>query len=70
MTKQQDKGTADPFEDWITTAEAAEMLGLTQRRVRQLLDEGELEFRKVTPRLVMVYKPSIENYLQGKSQEK
>jgi excisionase family DNA binding protein len=45
---------ADEFEqrirsmaqEWVTTSQAAELVGYTQRRVRQLADAGMIEARK------------------------
>ncbi len=34
---------------WCTTGEAAERLGLTQRRVQRLIDRGVLEARRTDP---------------------
>jgi len=53
---------------WITTAEAAERLGLTPRRIRQLARlEGKLAYRLVTPRLLLVRKSDVEKYKRGDS---
>lgn len=32
--------------EWITTSEAADLSGYTQRRIRQLLEEGQVEGQK------------------------
>jgi excisionase family DNA binding protein len=48
--------------DWITAAEAAKILGRTRRRVLQLIHEGKLQARKMTPRLWLVYRKSVEDY--------
>ena len=54
------------LDDWITTAEAATILGLTPRRVRQLAtDEGKLKHRMVTPRLMMVRRSDVERYKES-----
>ena len=36
------------LDDWITAAQAAKILGLKPRRVRQLCEAGTLPARKVT----------------------
>jgi len=49
--------------EWITTAEAARILGLTARRVRQLANvEDKIESRMVTPRLMLVKRADVERY--------
>jgi excisionase family DNA binding protein len=56
----------DALEGWITTAQAAKLLGLTARRVLQLIEEGELVGFKVNPRLWMVKEVSVQAYLKKK----
>lgn len=52
-----------PLEDWISTAEAAELLGVSQRRVNQMIDEGKLIAQKMHPRLTLVSRTSVKRYL-------
>ena len=59
-----DKNPQTELEDWITTAKAAQLLGKTQRRIQQLIREGKLEGSPVSPRLWLVSKQSVEEYLQ------
>lgn len=56
----------DTLEGWITTAQAAKLLGKTARRVLQLIEEGELVGFKVNPRLWMVKETSVQEYLKKK----
>ena len=58
--------TEDALEGWITTAEAARTLGLTQRRIRQLIEDGELVGQKVSANLWLVKKSSVEAYQRKK----
>ncbi|MDQ1673985.1 MAG: Helix-turn-helix domain, partial [Frankiaceae bacterium] len=37
------------MDDWLSVAEAAQRLGVSERRVRQLLDAGELAVGWVGP---------------------
>ena len=60
MTAQPSE--SEKLEDWITTAEAARLLGLTARRILQLIDEGKLEGYKLTPRMTLVSRISVEKY--------
>ena len=49
--------------EWITTAEAAKLLGVTARRVRQLAKiEDRLGFQMVTPRMMFVRRADVERY--------
>ena len=57
------------FKDWLTTAEVAQILDISQRRVRQLIRERAFEAIEVNPRLKMVYKPSLEEYIKRKKAE-
>lgn len=60
----EDRGevATNTFVEWITTADAATILRVTQRRVRQLIAEGELEARRVSPNLWMVKRSSVYRY--------
>jgi excisionase family DNA binding protein len=63
LTTQADQpAEGDKLKDWITTAEAGRLLGLTARRIRQLIDEGEIEAQKLTPRMTLVTRASVERY--------
>ena len=59
-----DKKTRQGLEDWITTAAAAKMLGKTQRRIHQLVIEEKLVGNRVSPRLWLVSKQSVEDYIK------
>lgn len=53
--------------DEISTAEAAAMLGLTDRTVRSMLDRGELLGRKLNPRSWAVARASVEHHIERAS---
>jgi excisionase family DNA binding protein len=48
--------------DWITTDKAAKLLGVSRRRVLQLIESGALEATKLNPRLWMIKRESVEEY--------
>lgn len=58
MTKRKDTQVAD----FVTTREAGEILGITPRHVNWLIAHGVLEAVKVTSRLTLVRRDSLENY--------
>ena len=45
--------------DWITTTEAAEILGMSSRGVRQAVDYQHLTAKKVGARLILVTRKSV-----------
>jgi len=48
-------------DEWMTTAQAAKMLGVTPRRVRQLArKEGRLRCELLTARMMMVRREDVE----------
>ncbi len=47
--------------EWITTERAAEILGVSVRRARQIIDEEHLAVKRVNPRLMLVRQYDIEN---------
>lgn len=59
--------TTTTIDDWIPTARAARLLGVTARRVRQLVDEKELEGKLMTPRFMVISRESLERYMLGKA---
>ncbi len=52
------------LEGWISTQEAAEILRMTPRRVRDYINDGRLVGQKINPRLWMVKKRSVETFRQ------
>ena len=49
------------MDEWMTTAQAAKMLGVTPRRVRQLArKEGRLRCELLTARMMMVRREDVE----------
>ena len=48
--------------EWVTTVEAARMLSRSRRRVLQLIKAGELEAKRINPRLWLVSRESVEEY--------
>jgi hypothetical protein len=59
MAKKQ--GAALPAE--VTTSQAAGMLGMNPRRVRELFAKGLIKGRKMSDRLTMLRTASIEAYI-------
>jgi len=57
---------SEKLEDWITTTEAGRLLGVTARRVRQLIDEEELVAIRLNPRMMLVSRLSVEKYQRKK----
>jgi len=48
-------------DDWMTTARAAAVLGVTPRRVRQMArKEGQLRCELLTTRMMMVRREDVE----------
>ena len=64
MTAQPSE--SEKLEDWITTTEAGRLLGVTARRVRQLIDEEELVAIRLNPRMMLVSRLSVEKYQRKK----
>jgi len=60
-----DRTEAVQIGEYITSAEAAKILGLTQRRVGQLCNEGELEGEKLARRW-FVKRDSVYAYKKGR----
>lgn len=46
----------------ISVAEAAELIGCTGRRVRQLIESGEIKGEKLHARTIVVSRASAEKY--------
>ena len=56
------KRKSDSVENWITTAEAAELLGVTSKYIGKLVRSGIFEGRKVNNRLLLVNRLSLEGW--------
>ena len=53
------------MDEWMTTAQAAKMLGVTPRRVRQLArKEGRLRCELLTARMMVVYREDVERLVE------
>ena len=55
----------------LTTKQFAAKLGVSHQRVRQMIDEGKIKARLVTPRLLLIdekelAKPSVKNRKPGR----
>jgi excisionase family DNA binding protein len=59
---------ADNMTDWITTGQAAEILHVTPARVRQLIREHVLHWRRVGARMYMVTRESVYQYDRERGQ--
>ena len=53
---------SDELDDWVTTREAASILGITSAYVGELVRGGTLEGRKIHPRLLLVRRSSLSNF--------
>jgi excisionase family DNA binding protein len=51
-----------PVEGFLRVAEAASELGVSARRVRQLIMAGALQAQRLSPRLYLVERTSVERY--------
>lgn len=58
--------THSPIEGYLTTAQAAERTGLTQRHVGHLCKTGQIQCLRVTDRLWLVERRSLDEYLTSK----
>ena len=52
----------DSIKNWITTAEAAALLGVTSSYVVKLIHNGIFEARKLNNRLLLVNRQSLEGW--------
>lgn len=50
--------------NWITVREASEILGCSVQHVRHLARENVLEYSKLSERMMVVHRPSVEKYQQ------
>jgi len=55
------KRKTPPLEEWLTTAQAADCLGVTDRHIRHLIKIGELEARLLADRW-LVNPVSVEGW--------
>ena len=51
-----------PLEGYMRVAEAAAELGVSPRRVRQLIERGQIRAEAITRRLYLVENTSIDSY--------
>lgn len=58
MTKRKDT----PIIEYISTTEAADLLGVTRVHVNRLIAKGVLQARKLNNRLWLVNRASLANY--------
>lgn len=61
MTEPRGTITAET-EEWITTAEAADMLNVTQRWITDLAVQGKIKGQKINPKLWLVTRESVKEY--------
>lgn len=50
------------IENWVSVGEAAEILGCTEGRIRQLLRDHELAGQKVNERAWIINRDSVERF--------
>lgn len=46
--------------DWLTTAEAAELIGCTTRAVRKMASDGRLREMVINPRMTLVHATDVK----------
>ncbi len=64
------KQPTTPLEDWITAAEVSKMLGVTPQHVTYLVRHGELVGKKVTNRLILINRQSVEAWTPKRRKRK
>ena len=52
------------MKNFITVSEAAKMIGLTPRRVQQLIAKGQIKVEYIHPKMHMVYLDEFKKYLK------
>lgn len=57
-------------EDWTTAAEAARLMSIEPQRVLQLADDGALDVIRPWPRVTLIGRRSMAEYLAGYRQPK
>lgn len=63
--KEEALANADPANDWLSIAEAKELLGVRSKtKMQELRDSGEIQFTK-HGRIIRYSKRSILAYLEG-----
>ena len=60
-------GQTDELADWVTTREAAVILGITPAYVGELVRKGTLEGFKIHPRLLLVQRASLHSFERKRS---
>ena len=48
------------FENYLTAAEAADRIGCSDARVRQMIRDGEIQAEKISPRMWLIQKSEVE----------
>lgn len=48
-----------PTSDYITVSQAAEILGVSARRVRAMITAGQLPAMRINPRLYLIRRPDL-----------
>jgi excisionase family DNA binding protein len=56
-----------PIDEWITTAEAAKLLGVTRMHIVRLIHTGIFEGRMVNPRLWLVNRQSLRAWVRKRN---
>ena len=62
----KDNGMSDALSDYVTTQQAAELLGVVRRSVNHLIADGKLKGKRMGKDW-LVYRPSLEEYESNKS---
>ena len=54
----------DWLDDAISTDEAATLIGITPRWVRELVKQDKLKGKHISPRILVVSRKSVEEYIR------
>jgi excisionase family DNA binding protein len=55
------------MDDFVTTAEAAELLGVSPRRVRAMVAAGRLQAQTVTARMLLIARADLKLFKKRKA---
>jgi excisionase family DNA binding protein len=59
---------AEVIREWVTYKQANEITGLSRTTLRKLVDEGEIQIRRVG-RAVRINRQSLDAYMRGDTED-